>query len=80
MEQLKKDGLDKQDVGRERFWSLPGEWKEKYGGRIVEQLKRLGSSCDWSREAFTLDEKRSKAVRHVFKSFTTKGLFIRATG
>ena len=74
VEQLKKDGLDKQDVGRERFLELAWEWKEKYGGRIVEQLKRLGSSCDWSREAFTLDEKRSKAVRHVFKKLYDKGL------
>lgn len=49
VEQLKKDGLDKQDVGRERFLELAWEWKEKYGGRIVKQLKRLGSSCDWSR-------------------------------
>ena len=74
VEQLKKDGLDKQDVGRERFLELAWEWKEKYGGRIVEQLKRLGSSCDWSREAFTLDEKRSRAVRHVFKKLYDKGL------
>ena len=74
VEQVKKEGMDKQDIGREKFLEMAWAWKEKYGGRIVEQLKRLGSSCDWTREAFTLDEKRSKAVRHVFKKLYDKGL------
>ena len=59
------------------FWSAPGTWKEQYGGRIIEQLKKLGSSCDWERERFTLDEGCSKAVREVFVSLYEKGLIYR---
>lgn len=56
------------------------EWKDKYGGRIVEQLKKMGFSCDWDRLAFTMDERLSKAVREVFVNMYEKALFIRATG
>ncbi len=74
VDQLKKEGLTKQDVGREEFLKRAWAWKEKYGGRIVEQLKRLGSSCDWSRMAFTMDEKCSKAVKEVFVNLYNEGL------
>ena len=74
VDQLKKEGLTKQDVGREEFLKRAWAWKEKYGGRIVEQLKRLGSSCDWSRMAFTMDEKCSKAVKEVFVNMYNEGL------
>ena len=53
---MKEEGLTKEDLGREKFLERAWAWKEKYGGRIVEQLKKLGSSCDWERERFTLDE------------------------
>ena len=74
VDQLKQEGLTKQDVGREEFLRRAWAWKEKYGGRIVEQLKRLGSSCDWSRMAFTMDEKCSKAVKEVFVKLYHEGL------
>ena len=63
---LAEKGTDRHQVGRERFIELVWEWRERYGGMIINQLKRLGSSCDWSRERFTMDEGLSKAVREVF--------------
>ena len=77
VEQIQQEGLTKEGVGREEFLRRAYLWKEKYGGRIVEQLKRLGSSCDWTREAFTMDEKCSKAVREVFVNLYEKGLIYR---
>ena len=74
VELLKGEGHTKEEVGREKFLERAWEWKEKYGGRIVEQLKRLGASCDWSRLAFTMDEKCSKAVKEVFVNLYDKGL------
>lgn len=70
----KEEGLTKEDVGREGFLKRAWAWKEKYGGRIVEQLKCLGSSCDWSRLAFTMDDRCSKAVKEVFVNLYNKGL------
>lgn len=77
VEQIQQEGLTKEGVGREEFLRRAYLWKEKYGGRIVEQLKRLGSSCDWTREAFTMDERCSKAVREVFVNLYEKGLIYR---
>ncbi len=77
VEQMAKEGLTKNDVGREDFLERAWAWKEKYGGRIIEQLKYLGSSCDWSRLAFTMDEKCSKAVKEVFVNLYNKGLIYR---
>ncbi len=74
VDQMKAEGLTKEQVGREGFLERAWAWKNKYGGRIVEQLKRLGSSCDWSRLAFTMDEKCSKAVKEVFVNLYNKGL------
>ncbi len=77
VEQMAKEGLTKKDVGREGFLKRAWAWKEKYGGRIVEQLKTLGSSCDWSRLAFTMDERCSRAVKEVFVNLYEKGLIYR---
>ncbi|MCI5791194.1 MAG: class I tRNA ligase family protein, partial [Clostridiales bacterium] len=77
VEQIAKEGLTKEGIGREEFLRRAYAWKDKYGGRIVEQLKRLGSSCDWSRLAFTMDERCSKAVREVFVNLYKKGLIYR---
>jgi valyl-tRNA synthetase len=74
---LAAKGTDRHAVGRERFIELVWEWKEKYGGMIINQLKRLGSCCDWSRERFTMDEGLSKAVRHVFVELYEQGLIYR---
>lgn len=63
---MREEGISKEDLGREGFLKRAWEWKEQYGGRIIEQLKKLGSSCDWDRTRFTLDEGCSKAVREVF--------------
>ena len=79
VEQMKKEGLSKQELGREEFLRRAWAWKEKYGGRIIEQLKKLGSSCDWSRLAFTMDEKCSKAVREAFFRLYQKGLIYRGS-
>ncbi len=68
-----KEGLSRYDLGREKFLERVWDWKHKYGNRIVEQQKKLGSSCDWSRSRFTMDEGLSKAVRHVFVSLYKKG-------
>ncbi len=79
VEAMRKEGLTKEDVGREGFLERAWEWKRQYGGRIVEQLKKLGSSCDWERERFTLDEGCSKAVREVFVNLYEKGLIYRGS-
>lgn len=71
---LAKEGKTKYDLGREKFLHRAWEWKAQYGGRIVEQLKRIGSSCDWKRERFTMDEGCSKAVTQIFISLYNKGL------
>ncbi|MCR5631937.1 MAG: valine--tRNA ligase [Eubacterium sp.] len=70
---LKEQGIDKEDLGREGFLKRAWEWREEYGGRIVNQLKRLGSSADWDRERFTMDEGNNKAVNTVFKKLYDKG-------
>ena len=74
VDQMKAEGLTKEDVGREGFLERAWAWKNKYGGRIVEQLKRLGSSCDWSKLAFTMDDRCSRAVKEVFVNLYDKGL------
>ena len=74
VEAMAKEGLTKDDLGREKFLERAWEWKRVYGGRIIEQLKKLGSSCDWDRERFTLDEGCSKAVNEVFVNLYNKGL------
>ena len=71
--ELKKQGIDKHDLGREKFLDKAWEWKEQYGGRIIKQLKKLGSSCDWDRERFTMDEGCNKAVTEVFIKMHEKG-------
>ena len=73
-EQLRKEGISRYDLGREKFLERVWDWKNKYGSKIVEQLKTLGSSCDWDRERFTMDEGCSRAVREVFVSLYEKGL------
>ncbi|MBQ6788768.1 MAG: valine--tRNA ligase [Clostridia bacterium] len=77
VEAMRKEGLTKEDLGRDKFLERAWAWKEQYGGRIIEQLKKLGSSCDWSRERFTLDEGCSEAVREVFVRLYEKGLIYR---
>ena len=77
VEAMRKEGLTKEDLGREKFLERAWDWKKQYGGRIIEQLKKMGSSCDWSRERFTLDEGCSKAVREVFNRLYEKGLIYR---
>ncbi len=77
VEAMRKEGLTKEDLGREGFMKRAWEWKEQYGGRIVEQLKKLGSSCDWDRERFTMDEGCSEAVKEVFVKYYEKGLIYR---
>lgn len=72
-EKLKSEGIDKDEIGREEFLKHAWEWKEEYGGRIIKQLKRLGSSADWERERFTMDEGCSKAVEEVFMKLYEKG-------
>ncbi|GBE05547.1 MAG TPA: valine--tRNA ligase [Nitrospirae bacterium] len=75
--ELKVRGMSRQDLGREAFIKKVWEWKEQYGGRIIHQLKRLGASCDWSRERFTLDEGLSRAVKEVFVRLHKEGLIYR---
>ncbi len=77
VEAMKTEGITKDDIGRDGFLKRAWEWKEKYGGRIIEQLKKMGSSCDWDRERFTLDEGCSKAVLEVFCRLYEKGLIYR---
>ena len=73
IEKLKEEGIDKEDLGREGFLERAWEWKKEYGGRIIEQLKKMGSSCDWDRERFTMDEGCNKAVTEVFCKMHEKG-------
>ena len=73
IEKLKEEGIDKHDLGREKFLERAWEWKKEYGGRIISQLKKLGSSCDWDRERFTMDEGCNKAVTEVFVKMHEKG-------
>ena len=73
VEAMRKEGLTKDDIGREKFLERAWEWKEEYGGRIVKQLKKLGSAADWQRERFTMDEGCSKAVEEVFVRLFEKG-------
>ncbi len=77
VEQLNREGIEKESLGREKFLERAWAWKEKYGDRIVEQLKKLGCSCDWERERFTMDEGLSKAVTEVFIRLYNKGLIYR---
>jgi len=79
VDKLKAEGTSKEALGREGFLKAAWEWKKQYGGRIVEQLKKLGSSLDWSREAFTMDEKCNKAVKRVFVNLYNKGLIYRGS-
>ena len=77
VEAMAKEGIKKEDLGRDGFMERAWAWNDKYGGRIIEQLKLLGSSADWDRQRFTLDEGCSKAVRHVFVKLYEKGLIYR---
>ena len=74
---LASEGLTKEGLGREKYLTRAWQWKEEYGGRIVEQLRKMGSSCDWSRLRFTMDEGCSKAVVEVFNRLCEKGLIYR---
>ena len=77
VEAMRKEGISKEDIGRDAFLVRAWDWKKQYGGRIIEQLKKMGSSCDWERERFTLDEGCSKAVREVFVRLYEKELIYR---
>ncbi len=77
VEAMRKEGITKDDIGRDGFLERAWKWKEQYGGRIIEQLKKMGSSCDWERERFTLDEGCSDAVKEVFVKLYEKGLIYR---
>ncbi len=77
VEAMRKEGVSKDDIGREGFLERAWDWNDKYGNRIIEQLKKLGSSCDWSRKRFTMDEGCSKAVKEVFVYLYEKGLIYR---
>ncbi len=79
VEKMKEEGLTKENLGREEFLKRAWAWKEQYGGRIVSQLKKLGSSCDWDRLAFTMDERCSRAVREAFARLYEKGLIYRGS-
>ncbi len=77
VEAMREEGISKEDIGREKFLERAWEWKRQYGGRIVSQLKKIGSSCDWDRERFTMDEGCNKAVKEVFTRLYDKGLIYR---
>ncbi len=77
VEKMREEGLTKEQIGREGFLERAWDWNRQYGGRITEQLKKLGSSCDWSRQRFTMDEGCSEAVREVFVRLYRKGLIYR---
>ncbi len=79
VEQMLKEGITKEDIGREGFLERAWKWKEQYGGRIISQLKKIGSSCDWERERFTMDEGCSKAVQEVFIKLYEKGYIYRGS-
>ena len=74
VEKLREEGIEKDNLGREGFLEKAWEWKREYGGRITRQLRKMGSSCDWSRERFTMDEGCSRAVREVFVELYERGL------
>ena len=78
-EELRKEGLTRYDLGREKFLERVWDWKNRFGNRIVEQQKKLGASCDWDRARFTMDEGCSKAVREVFVSLYEKGLIYKGS-
>ena len=80
IEKLKSEGIDKNEIGREEFLKHAWAWKEEYGGKIINQLKKLGASADWERERFTMDEGCSKAVQEVFISYMKKAIFIKVPG
>lgn len=77
VEKMHEEGVTKEEIGREKFLERAWEWKKQYGGRIVAQLKKIGSSCDWDRERFTMDEGCNKAVKEVFVNLYNKGLIYR---
>ena len=77
VEAMKKDGVTKEEIGREKFLERAWAWKKEYGGRIVKQLRKMGSSPDWDRERFTMDEGCNKAVKQVFVNLYNKGLIYR---
>lgn len=77
VETMRREGVKKEDIGREAFLKRAWDWRAKYGGRIVEQLKKLGSSCDWTRERFTMDASCSRAVKDVFVRYYEEGLIYR---
>ncbi len=79
IEQMKKEGIGKRDLGREGFLERAWEWKKEYGGRIISQLKKLGSSCDWDRERFTMDEGCNKAVEEVFVKLYEKKMIYKGS-
>ncbi len=79
IEKLKEEGIDKNDLGREKFLERAWDWKKEYGGRIISQLKKMGSSCDWDRERFTMDEGCNKAVTEVFVKMHQKGYIYRGS-
>ena len=79
VEKLKEEGTSKEELGREGFLKRAWEWKEEYGGRIISQLKKLGSSCDWERERFTMDEGCSEAVKEVFVKLYDKKLIYKGS-
>ena len=76
VEQLAKEGTLKTDIGREKFLERAWQWREQYGKTIVRQLRKLGSSCDWERERFTMDEGCNRAVTKVFVNLYNKGLIV----
>ncbi len=74
VEKLREEGIEKEDLGRDKFLEKVWDWKKEYGGRITKQCRKLGDSCDWSRERFTMDEGCNKSVRHFFVELYKKGL------
>ena len=79
VEAMRKEGITKEEIGREKFLERAWAWKDQYGGRIVEQLKKLGSSCDWDRLRFTMDEGCNKAVKSLFVKLYNKGLIYKGS-
>ena len=79
IEKMKEEGISKEDLGREGFLKRAWDWKKEYGGRIISQLKKLGSSCDWDRERFTMDEGCNAAVEEVFCKMHHKGLIYKGS-
>ncbi|MCL1830927.1 MAG: class I tRNA ligase family protein, partial [Oscillospiraceae bacterium] len=77
VESMKQEGITKADIGREAFLERAWRWNDRFGSRIIDQLKKLGSSCDWSRRRFTMDEGASRAVVDVFIDYYNKGLIYR---